>query len=109
MFEFLKNNNFLSFKKSNLPHQGDESYPKVAIKVININDMSIKILFFYSCIPPHVFRPQKDAKEMRVYLFSIYIYIYIYIAIIIITLFTLGVTLIGQSKLPQMGLKLPQV
>ena len=48
---------------------------------------------------------------MRVYLFSayIYIYIFIYIAIIIITLFTLGVTLIGQSKLPQMGLKLPQV
>ena len=81
MFEFLKNNNFLSFKKSKLPHQGDESYPKVAIKVININDMSIKILFFYSCIPPHVFRPQKDAKEMRVYLFSIYIYIYIYIYI----------------------------
>ena len=37
-----------------------------------------------------------------------YIYIYIY-NIIIITLFTLGVTLIGQSKLPQMGLKLSQV
>ena len=51
----------------------------MAIKVININDMNIKILcFFYLHIPLHVFRPQRDAKEMTVYLFSIYIYSYNY-------------------------------
>ena len=60
--------------------------------------MNIKILFFCSCIPLH-FSFQKDAKEMAVYLFTI----------IILTLFTLGVTLIDQSKLPQVWLKLPQV
>ena len=48
---------------------------------------------------PNVFCPKKDAKEMTVYLFMV----------IILTLFTLGVTLIGQSKLPQVRFKLPQV
>ena len=48
-------------------------------------------MFFYSRIPPHVFRPKKDAKEMTVFLFTI----------IILTLFTLGVTLIDRSKLLQ--------
>ena len=33
--------------------------------------MNIKILFFYSHIPPHVFHSEKDAKEMKVYLFMI--------------------------------------
>ena len=30
-------------------------------------------MFFYSCIPSHVFRPKKDAKEVTVYLFTIII------------------------------------
>ena len=84
---------------SKLPRRGNQSYPKLAIKVTNIKDMNIKISFFYSRIPPHVFHLKQDAKEVRVYLFTI----------IILTLFTLGVTLIGRSKLTQVRLKLLQV
>ena len=64
--------------------------------------MNIKILFFLitHAFPQHVFRPKKDAKEITVY-FSF--------MTIMLTLFTLGVTLIGRSKLPQVRLKLLQV
>ena len=30
-------------------------------------------MFFYSRIPPHVFRPKKDTKEMTVYFYLLYI------------------------------------
>ena len=40
----------------------DQSYPKVVIKVTNIKDMNIKILF-YSPIPPHIFRLKEYGKN----------------------------------------------
>ena len=61
--------------------------------------MNTKILCFFVHAFPYVFHSKKDAKEMAVYLFTI----------IILTLFTLGVTLIDQSELPRVWLKLPQV
>ena len=68
----LEKQQFSKFQKnqSKSPHRGDQSYPKVAIKVTNIKDINIKILcFFYSRIPPHVFCPKKDAKEITVYFY----------------------------------------
>ena len=50
-------------------------------------------------MPLHVCRLEKDAKEMTVYLFMI----------TTLSLFMCGVTLIRQSKLPQVRLKLLQV
>ena len=59
----LKKQQFFKFQKI------DQSYPKVTIRVTNIKDINIKILFFYSPIPWHVFRPIKDAKKKRQFIF----------------------------------------
>ena len=90
----LKKQQFSKFQKI------DQSYPKVAIKVTNIKDINIKILCFFIHTFPHMFfDPKKTPKKWQFFLFMT----------IILTLFTLGVTLIGQSKLPQVPLKLLQV
>ena len=51
-------------------------------------------MFFYSCIPHMFFDPKKTPKKWQ-FIFNYDNYI---------TLFTLGVTLIGRSKLPQVQL-----
>ena len=61
------------------------------MRVTNIKDIKIKILCFIHTLHHSFFVPKNTSKEMTVYLFTI----------IIVTLFTLGVTLIGGSKLPK--------
>ena len=75
------------FKASKLPRWGDQSYPKVATEVTNTKDINIKIFCFLFFIHTftHVFHPKKMIQKWQ--------FIYLW------QLFTLGVTLISQSKL----------